>query len=370
MGNLRELQKTRAVERLSQALGSDGIGQTVARRAAVFLVGHKRTILRRDEFEDEFSRLSQQERSALLRALGEAGVLRPTKSGQDLFGSARLRIEVIKGLAQDEEEAAVEVYRGLNVALKANGYLRANLDILMAYKDELKQLSDWFAAPREARTVTRKERSYEIWGEEKLLEGGKKADGLGELIYTRMGLTDDDLRCCPTVGADFVYWMVPDDGLVVVSENKDFYVDLKSTLADGSTTICGMRVRGCILGAGHAVESAAFIAFVSEVGLRVDDLIYVGDIDVEGVSIQQRMEERGVRPFIELYAAMLRLHIERVERGRPCNNYEEEHRARCDAAAFARALPADVRGEAERVLRASIRVPQEILTRHDLAALE
>ena len=172
----------------------------------------------------------------------------------------------------------------------------------------VQNVSDFLALDRWLRSIQAdepevpvKERSWEIFGEEKKLEamGATKWFGPGRL-------TLELLRCyiVPHVPVHRTY---PDGAPVaVISENEAGFNSL-CRLAAASNLF-----RAVILGNGLAVEKA--VSFLSTLigEQKIAHCVYVGDIDAPGIAIPQRLDValreaagKSVDPWLPAYEHML-----------------------------------------------------------------
>jgi len=366
-------RRARLRRRITGVLVKADVSKPLASRVADFIVsrGDRKTFTAED-FEAALKDLEPADRDSLLSRVAASRVAEPTSKSATKSPSKRYRI-VVDPLTPAERGEALVRYKKLDVRLRRTGYLKDNLDVFLDYERDLTLLSSWLLMHgRDMDVVTRKERSYEIWGDEKRLEDSKHSRGLTELLFDKLCLEGPrELRYRSTVSADYVYWLAPVPGCVLVSENKDLYVDIKNMIAASSPAaalVCGEHIRGCVLGSGFSAASAGFGKFLSEIGVAPAEVLYVGDVDVDGVAIAQAVEDAGHgRAFYALYDLMLRRHAERRAADRPLNIYIEKQRRAYDKARFLSGLGPEAAREADFVLSRKIRVPQEILSASILA---
>ncbi len=126
------------------------------------------------------ARLSGADRVALAKAYMSIGVLKPLKSSESVqVGSASVpRRYIVDFTALDSDDPAVARARrreikalDMRICVKNPDYLLRHPLDYEVYRFGLTRLSDWLRDARaDAVEVTRKERSYEIWGSEKALK--------------------------------------------------------------------------------------------------------------------------------------------------------------------------------------------------------
>lgn len=229
------------------------------------------------------ARLSNADRAALAGAYMSIGVLRPIKSGGSVqVGGISVPKRYAVGFTTlDPDDPAAERARrreikalDMRICVRNPDYLLRHPLDYEAYRFGLTHLSDWLRDSRpDAVEVTRKERSYEIWGSEKALDrphfsGGDPFGGadaseeppLGNLLSKILRLDIDRLLLTrDTQSPSYASYILPGDGAVVVSENKDMYCDIESILQKGGPTeVFGRIVRGVVEGGGWAATDVKF----------------------------------------------------------------------------------------------------------------
>lgn len=339
------------------------------------------------------ARLSGADRVALARAYMYIGVLRPLKSSDSVQvgGTSVPKRYAVDFTALDPDDTAAARSRrreikALDMRITANNpdyLLRHPLDF-EAYRFGLTRLSDWLRDARaDAAEVTRKERSYEIWGNEKALErphftgddpfgdaGASEEPPLGGLLAKTLRLDIDGLLLThDTQSPTYASYILPGEGAVVVSENKDMYCDIESLLQEGGPVeIFGRLVRGVAEGGGWAATDAKFSEFAGRRGISPDDVLYVGDIDRDGIAILGGFIDRfGGEPFGGAYARMVEEHMKRADADAPLNRYSEDQSREADCRYLEPYLTDAEMEHVGKCLSSSVRIPQEIVTAAMLA---
>lgn len=339
------------------------------------------------------ARLSNADRAALAGAYMSIGVLRPIKSGGSVqVGGISVPKRYAVGFTTlDPDDPAAERARrreikalDMRICVRNPDYLLRHPLDYEAYRFGLTHLSDWLRDSRpDAVEVTRKERSYEIWGSEKALDrphfsGGDPFGGadaseeppLGNLLSKILRLDIDRLLLTrDTQSPSYASYILPGDGAVVVSENKDMYCDIESILQKGGPTeVFGRLVRGVVEGGGWAAVDAKFSDFAEGRGVSPDEVLYVGDIDRDGIAILGAFIDRfGGEPFGGAYARMVGKHMERAAAGAPLNRYTEDQSRDADCGCLEPYLTDAEIEHIGKCLASSVRIPQEILTASMLA---
>lgn len=307
---------------------------------------------------------SERDRAAIVGALVEEGVVSRRRGsrklgpgGDDLWSEYSYTGPL---LTEAQEARADELLRSLDSRIVlSSGYLSRHKGVLIDNEEVLTALDAWLAE-RGAGTdeVGIRERSYEVFGDEKALTQGAAPRLLALLKFDR-----SLLRYHGTAPNDFpCRYDATRDGAVVVSENQDMWDSLARLIERGPYELFGERIAGAIFGGGNFARGeggASLLAFLSQRGIDPGRCVYVGDIDPAGISIQQSIEDScGIRPWVGMYGAMCASHAA----GRGCGRGMEAHAeqaGRLDMARFLSELDPSAAKEAARALSAGARIPQE-----------
>ncbi len=194
--------------------------------------------------------------------------------------------------------------------IKIDFYLR-NMEVYHKERCYVRRLSDYLRNKKDllSRPLSRNERSFEIWGEEKCLISGP-----GKKVLSHCAIEETMLNMYPTV-EPFSYFAavrsVPQKMLIL--ENKDPFFGMRQFLLEGNTSICGEKIGTLIYGAGKRVISSfrefriSAEPYMKEAG---NELLYFGDLDYEGIGIYEELAESfrdqgEIRPFVPAYLTML-----------------------------------------------------------------
>lgn len=219
-------------------------------------------------------------------------------------------------------------------------------------------------------TLTCRELSYRVFGDEKFLE----QNGDGRKLLELMGLAEI-VRHRPSPHLGMLHFVPRKRShmRLVVSENLDPWYGMRDRMyADGRSLILGEHVDGVVFGNGYLIDDARRLPELLA-SLECDDaeILYWGDIDRAGLQIYDRLRRVAggrfeLRPFVAAYAAMARRAAERypnpldneasAQEGVPFDGLDD----------FCAELPEDVRGYVHAVIEGKRLIPQEIVTRVDL----
>ncbi|WP_288735654.1 hypothetical protein [uncultured Enorma sp.] len=262
----------------------------------------------------------------------------------------------------------------LDPRLWINGWLLSTPSAYTAFERELRALSAAIDGEPTIGdgTLTRRELSYRIFGNEKFLA----IEGEGTKLFRLMGVANL-LRCKQTPKVEVVYYVPkPKKHLkLVVSENLDPWSNVRDALyLHGRKRILGKRVHGAIFGNGHLVRSASKLRDCLEsLGAEQVTLRYWGDLDRAGldllaslVELTDGREDVTVEPFVPAYRLMLARAMKR--RPNPLDNEAvDQHVPYEPGLALLRPYLADDQARyLEALLEADRLIPQEIVTAADL----
>lgn len=211
--------------------------------------------------------------------------------------------------------------------------------------------------------ISLNERSFDLFADEKLLQSS------GMRVLNNLGKTITDLHCVETVEPAAFYAGSTQPGQTVLfCENLDSYRSLQSLL-ERKERVLGVHIDSIVYGAGHRIERSIsdLESGVQSFLLQPENtLLYWGDLDYEGLRIFQSLELRlkphKLQMFLPAYQAML-------EKGR---NLDRLPKCRKDQKAasleiLTKQMPGVLACQAAEILEDGYYLPQEILTRADLA---
>lgn len=157
-------------------------------------------------------------------------------------------------------------------------------------------------------TISKNERSFQIWGREKFLQAEQ-----GKKILNRCGVAPSQLSFYET-SEPLAYYSshrrIPQNLLIL--ENKDTFYSIRRHLMEYGETVFGTPFGTLIYGAGKGIlRSYQDFSFCVEPYMRAQEnqLYYFGDLDYEGIGIYERLAERFARnrliPFVAAYERMI-----------------------------------------------------------------
>lgn len=251
------------------------------------------------------------------------------------------------------------------INFKRDYYLN-NLEKYQRDKDYIEKLANYFrnnkCKCKLDVPMAINERSFDIWGQEKLLK-----EGVGQSILKNLGLSIDDLNTYVTP-EPFVYFSCKKDRKqnVLIIENKDTWYTMRKLMIEGQYLFLGQAVDTIIYGSGKNIEKSLeeYEHTVEEYLLHPSKVFYWGDIDYEGIAIYERLKKRysgafNVELFDSAYLAMVKL-----SEGRKMPDYREKQNKNIDRIFLDEIAPY---GELiVELLQTGCYIPQEIVTYHVL----
>lgn len=242
-----------------------------------------------------------------------SGALTPVKSSKKngrippLFNKYR----IVK--PQEENTHYLEAIRRLNPVLSIAGYLHRP----QLYKKHLQIVEGiskylWFSQDLLARPMSRKERSFSVWGREKLLD---EHLSLVKEVLKFNGLEEGFLNYYDTPEPFFEYLHERGElTTVLVIENKDTWFTFRKLMQDtGKNRIADTIVNVLLYGEGNKITKRGALEEYNDAMLsgegRASRFLYFGDLDWEGIRLFFRTREANpsleLTPFSSLYRLML-----------------------------------------------------------------
>ena len=316
----------------------------------------------------------QPEAKPLKRPARPAAAIKGATGPRASLGSGPRTLDEVP-LDRSQSPAANDVRRkilDLDPRLWINGWLLAHPGAYTLYERRLRALDCALAGKTQLGdgTLTCRELSYQVFGDEKFLE----RDGDGSKLLKNVGLADIVRhRPQPKLGMLHHIPRLHDEMRIVVSENLDAWLAVRERMyVDGATRILGERVHGVVFGNGYLVNDAHKLPeFVEGLGAGRVQILYWGDIDRAGVQILGKLERAAdgrfdVVPFTAAYEAMV--HKAAARYPDPLSNEPAGQ-----AGVPFDGIDALVAGMSERdaayaraIVEHDLRIPQEIITRADL----
>lgn len=250
-----------------------------------------------------------------------------------------------------------EIY-ALHPKLQGNGYLLRNRVQFVNNRAFLYRLSEWMTHYAGNDMMSRHERSFSIFDDEKELDNHLR-------LLECIGISGDTLGYYETPEQCFSdYIPVRKSRMtLLICENKDIWFNIRRLMYEsGANTIFNIQIDGVIFGQGNDITGKEkFRSYAQYLGADDVSFLYCGDIDRAGFDIFIRLckvaEELHIELFLPAYQKMLEL-----SRNIQLPNSEDK---RCIIPEMSGILPmfqADEQKQITQILQDNKRLPQEILS--------
>ena len=270
--------------------------------------------------ETELQKLSREKDYLLFHAeveqMVEDGLLSPVKaSGKNgrippLFNKYR----IIR--PKEDFTEYLESIRRLNPRLNISEYIKRP-ELYKKHRELVEGISRylWHQAGLLLEPMSSKERSFSIWGREKLID---ENFALVREVLRFSHLGEDFLNCydTPEPFFEYVHSQSPEMSALIL-ENKDTWFTFRKLMQfTGKNVIAGQAVDLLIYGEGNKITKRGVLEDYARGMLNMHtgqtlQFLYFGDLDREGIRLffrtQQANPGLSIKPFAPLYLLMLQL---------------------------------------------------------------
>lgn len=243
------------------------------------------------------------------------GLLEPIKSSKTNGNNVFTIYNKYKvKLPETDYSGELSEIKSLHPDLNKSEYLRNKPEEYIRYKKQIKLLSKWLfdEKSKELEKISKKERSFEIFKEEKELDNNTFWGFLN-----RVGINEDTLGFYNTPDYcfnDYIPAKKPNMSLLIC-ENKDIWFNFRRLMYEkGYNSFFNIALDGVIFGNGNKVSNKnILIEYSYFLGINPGSITYYywGDIDREGFEIFNRVldnnKELNIKLFIPGYIKMLDL---------------------------------------------------------------
>lgn len=210
----------------------------------------------------------------------------------------------------------VESIRRLNPILNIAAYLKRP-ELYKKHCEIVEGLSRylWYEAGLLDEPMSRKERSFSIWGREKLIDENY---ALVREVLKFNNLGEDFLNYydTPEPFFEYVHSYVPEMSVLIL-ENKDTWFSFRKLMqATGKNQFAGVALNLLLYGEGNKITKKGALAeyaggMLGRQAGQTIRFLYFGDLDREGIRLFYRTCEANpglsIKPFAPLYRLMLDL---------------------------------------------------------------
>lgn len=326
----------------------------------------KKSTVMLSELEEMVKTDSYKELVAVVEELISEGALKPInkKATNGMTPPLCVKYRIIR-----EKEDLSELYKeirhlhpdiNISKCLEKPQLYKKRRDVLLTLSDFLKNNAESLEDE-----MSRNERSYHIWGDEKKLE---KVEG-----WLLEFLKDVDLlNYYPTPEPFFDYIAENREGMtILILENKDTWYTLRRLFRKNPQrrTLFGHRIDALLYGEGNkATQKEMITDYVRSVTEKHANFLYFGDLDYMGIDMFNRVCEvnptLNIQLFHELYEEMLRL-----GKGRVLGKIRKKQSENVDINRFLSYFSEADAMDMKRILTNRTYIPQEILNNPTLRGL-
>lgn len=259
---------------------------------------------------------------------------------------------------ESTEQISLDEINALHPRLSANGYLIRNRLQFVNNKNFLCHLSEWLTYHEDSDIMSRRERSFSIFGDEKELDNHLR-------LLECMGISGDILSFYETPEQCFSDYIPvrKKQMTLLICENKDIWFNIRRLMYEsGACSSFGTQLDGVIFGQGNDITGKEkFRSYAQYLGADEISFLYCGDIDRAGFDIFLRLckaaEELHIELFLPAYQKMLEL----------SRNIQlpDSDDGRCIMPEMSGILPlftVDEQEQITQILQDNKRLPQEILS--------
>lgn len=208
---------------------------------------------------------------------------------------------------EDYSEIISQIHK-LHPKLIANGYLLKKPDSYIKYKELFDRISLFLESNAEIYPISRRERSFSIFGDEKILDNNISLINSLGLSETDLGFYTTPELCFP----DYIPERKPQMSLIIC-ENKDIWFNIRRLMTENrASELFGVHIDGVVFGQGNDITGKEkFTSYARFLGGKDIHFLYCGDIDRAGFDIFFRLTAEAsnldIQLFIPIYRKMLEL---------------------------------------------------------------
>ena len=214
---------------------------------------------------------------------------------------------------EEADNETIDEIRKLHPLLLRSGYLSANPLEFQKNRAVIECLSAYLFGDKDVTFISRKERSFEIFGHEKTLD-----DSIVKTLLRKLQITESELGFYDTPEYCF-HDYIPvrkEHMMLLICENKDIWFNIRRRMfEDGVKGLFGIPIDGVVYGEGNKVSdrTGALEEYVKFMGEPDVKFLYWGDIDREGFDIFRRTKDANDRLDISLFVPGYKKMIERAK---------------------------------------------------------
>ncbi|MGL4108429.1 Wadjet anti-phage system protein JetD domain-containing protein [Clostridium sp. LP20] len=299
-------------------------------------------------YEEFYMLITDMERTNVLKKVGnEQNSMQPR-----LYKKYRLVKETDN--LTDEEKIKLIALNKLNITYykKRASEFREDYGILVV-------LNNYMRNKTEYKDLSMNEISYELFGYEKAMTTGEQ--GRASEVMGKIGLNEESLGCRtkynPLLNTIFKGFYQKEIRNIIVIENLETYWTLNRFLRENDTSIDML-----VFGEGYSIVKN--FAGIIQYGVTTkDNILYYGDIDLEGICIysllKNKFDKFTIKPNVKLYRGLLKSGKDKGVKESISPN--QTIPAKDDMADFLSYFGKEEKIELEDILKNRLYIPQESL---------
>jgi hypothetical protein len=191
--------------------------------------------------------------------------------------------------------------KSLHPLILENGWLLSHEEYYVRYKSVIEKLNNWlFAHDSDNEPISLKERSFEIFGEEKKIDETE----VGNLLF-HMNIDDEKLGLFRTSDYCLNDFIPERKDNMLLCENKDIWFDIRKLMFESKkSAYFGVHIDGVVLGNGNRISEKNYLEiYTAFLNVAKVKYLYWGDIDREGLDIFLRTKNINPSLDIELFVS-------------------------------------------------------------------
>lgn len=315
-----------------------------------------------DEIMDSFNIVSYDELKIAVDEMIENNKIKPIKSKGMTSFYPRVYCEYRKVVEKRDYTELKNEIQKLNPRLNVQRYLNSP-EQYEEHQEQILKLSNFLWNNKESlnREMSVKERSFEIWGNEKFIES---KEGKSILAFNNIDKQYFNFYYAPEPFFCTEIKKKNKDAVVIVIENKDTWYSIGKALnLSENKMLYNIEINYLIYGEGNkATRKNALTDFINIITERPNNIYYAGDIDVAGVNMLYNCvsnNECTIKPFMPLYKNMvLTAEVNKM-------NKTDDNRGTDYNKEFLEEFNESEKIKVTEILDSNKRIPQEILNYQD-----
>ena len=264
----------------------------------------------------------------------------------------------------EHNKQLIEEIKILHPSIICNDYLLKNPHVYQANKEIIQKLNSYlFENTKPFKDfISKKERSFEIFNEEKELD--KKTV---ITLLSNIGFTSKEMRYYETPDNCYNDYIIEKKKklTLLICENKDLWFGIRKIMYDtGKHVLYGVSLDGVIYGEGNKITAKdGLLSYTKMLNVEPSDIkyLYCGDIDRAGFKIYQNLKETtpelNIELFTPIYYAMLNL-----AKGVSIPDSTDNRQIRFDFKNIYQLFNDEAQNELKYYINNNKRLPQEIIT--------